>query len=243
MRKPVLLLFAAALLCGTAAPAFADLAAGKRAYAKKDYKRAFPELSAEAKRGRPEAMYLLGKMYAEGQGTAQDDAQAFNWFQKAADANNAPAQGMLGMFYAQGRGATRDNAKSVEWARRAADNGDALSQYMMGMRSLDGLGMPRDPDGAFTWFGSAAEQNYALAQYSLGVLMGFGPKAQGDTAGAHELRTEAAKWLMLAVRQKSPDVPAGPAKLDELKKRMAPKEIGEAELRVRRWRPTLAKKS
>lgn len=243
MRKPVLALIAAAVLCGIAVPAFADLAAGKRAYEKKDYKRAVTELGAEAKRGKPEAMYLLGKMYAEGQGVGQDDAQAFTWFQKAADANNGAAQGMLGMFYAQGRGTARDNAKSLEWARRAADNGDALSQYMMGMRSLDGLGMPRDPEGAFTWFGSAAEQNYAMAQYALGVLMGFGPKAQGNGAEARELRTEGAKWLMLAVRQKSSDVPGGQAKLDELKKHMVAKEVWEAELRVRNWHPTAAKKS
>ena len=244
MRKPTLTLFCALILAASLpSAAWADLARGRQAYQKKNYKQALTELTPEAKRGKPEAMYLLGKMYAEGQGVERDDVQAFTWFQKAADADFAPAQGMLGMFYAQGRGAMRDNTKSIEWARRAAENGDALSQYMMGVRSLDGLGVPLSPDDAMAWFGSAAEQNFALAQYALAVLIGFGPLAQGTDDQARLFRVDAAKWLMLAIRQHSPEVPNGQAKLDELKKRMQPREIAAAEARVRNWRPAAQKKS
>ncbi|MDB5802759.1 MAG: Sel1 domain protein repeat-containing protein [Betaproteobacteria bacterium] len=242
MRKPALLLISAVIFAaGLPSAAWADLARGRQAYQKKNYKLAFTELSPDARRGKPEAMYLLGKMYAEGQGIGRDDAQAFEWFQKAADANYAPAQGMLGMFYAQGRGATRDNTKSIEWARRAAENGDALSQYMMGVRSLDGLGVPKSADDAVTWFGTAAEQNYALAQYALGVLIGFGPSAQGEFDKQRDFRVEGAKWLILAVRQNSAEIPNGQAKLDELKKRMLPPDIAAAEKRAQAWKPTAPK--
>lgn len=241
MRKLALILFLGAAGACLHAPAWADLASGKQAYENKNYALALSELGAEAKRDKPEAMHLLGMMYADGSGVARDNARALDWFRKAAALNYGPSQGMLGMFYAQGRGVARDNAKSLEWTRAAAENGDALSQYMMGMRSLDGLGMPRDPDGAVTWFGSAAEQNYALAQYAMGVLLAFGPNAQGEAKQARELRVEGAKWLILAVRRKSPDVPNGQAKYDELKKRMGPAEIAAAEERAGKWRPAAGK--
>jgi len=243
MRKPALFLLSALMFAASLpSAAWADTARGRQAYEKKNYKRAFTELSAEAARGKSEAMYLLGKMYAQGQGIERNDALAFAWFQKAAAADYAPAQGMLGMFYAQGRGAKRDNTKSIEWARRAAENGDALSQYMMGVRALDGLGVPQSSDDAVAWFGTAAAQNYALAQYALGVLIGFGAAAPGEVAQQRELRIEGAKWLMLALRQNA-DIPSIQFRLDELKQAMQAQDISVAEMRARSWKPAAQGKS
>jgi TPR repeat protein len=244
MRKiAASLLFAVSASVLLPQAAFADYARGKQAYDKKNYALALTELSAEAKREKPEAMHLLGMMYAEGLGVQRDDAQALKLFEKAAGAGYAPSQGMLGMFYAQGRNVVRDNAKSVEWTRRAAENGDALSQYMMGVRSLDGLGMTKNPEDAVSWFGGAAEQNYALAQYALAVMFGFGPQAQGESNRAREFRVEAAKWFILAIRQKSPELPKAQAKFDELKKNMHVKELEVAQARARNWRPIAGKKT
>lgn len=218
----------------------ADYARGKQAFEKKNYKAALAELTPESRRGNMDASFLLGRMYAEELGVARDDKRAYELFEKAANAGHAGAQGMVGMFYAQGRGgAMRDNAKSVEWTRKAAENGDPLSQYMMGVRAIDGLGVPKSPDDAVAWFGGAAEQNYALAQYALGVLLGFGPQARGEAAHAQELRAEGGKWLLLAAKQKSPDVPNAQAKFDELKKEMQPKEVSVATERAARWRPVV----
>jgi TPR repeat protein len=218
--------------------ALADLARGKQAYAKKNYALALNEFTADAKRSNPEAMYLLGNMYAEGQGVARDDTQAFQWVEKAALAGYAPAQSMLARFYAGGRGTGPDNDKSIDWARRAADNGDALSQYMMGLRSAEGWGMPKDLVAALIWFGSAAEQGFAPAQLSLGVMTGFGPVAAPGAPHSSEYRVEAAKWLALAARQKVPDLRDIPdQRLAELRKNMSEDEIREANERVRKWQP------
>ena len=244
MRPSRLLLCCAVFAALTAPPvALADFARGKQAYDSANYKLALTELNAEVKRGSLPAMHLLGMMYAEGKGLARDDKRALALFEKAAAGDHAGAQGMVAMFHAQGRATERNDAKSVEWARKAAENGDALSQYMMGLRSMEGWGVNRSIREAMLWFGSAAEQNYALAQYSLGLLIGFNQVAGADVIGAREYRIEAAKWLILAIKQKSAELPDAGQKLVELKKKMLEDEIREAEERARKWRPPVAKKA
>jgi TPR repeat protein len=244
MRRTAILLFSAALATFAAPPAaLADFARGKQAFEKKDYKLALSELNAEVKRGSLPAMHLLGVMYAEGKGVKRDDKQAFGLFEKAAQGGHAGAQGMLAMFHAQGRATERNDGKSVEWARRAAENGDPLSQYMMGLRSMEGWGVPKNTEDAMLWFGGAAEQNYPLAQYSLGMLIGFNQIAGSDVAGSREFRIEGAKWLTLAVKQKSAELPDAERQLVELKKKMLDDEIREAEARARKWQPVAPKKT
>jgi TPR repeat protein len=244
MRKTATLLFCVALAAFAAPPAaLADFARGKQAFDKKDYKLALAELNAEVKRGSLPAMHLLGVMYAEGKGVKRDDKRAFELFDKAAQGGHAGAQGMLAMFHAQGRATERNDGKSVEWARRAAENGDPLSQYMMGLRSMEGWGLPKSTQEAALWFGGAAEQNYALAQYSLGMLIGFNLVAGADSKASREYRIEGAKWLMLAIKQKSAELPDADRKLVELKKKMLDDEVREAEERARKWQPVAAKKT
>ena len=45
----------------------------------------FKETLQIAKQGNAQAQFNLGKMYAKGQGVRQDDAQAVQWFRKAAE--------------------------------------------------------------------------------------------------------------------------------------------------------------
>jgi len=63
-------------------------------------------------------------MYAEGEGVAQDDTEALEWFRKAAEQGDAGAQFNLGMMYAEGEGIEQDNAEAVKWLRKAAEQGD-----------------------------------------------------------------------------------------------------------------------
>lgn len=240
MRRTVLRLLFVVIATAAWLPqaALADLARGKQAYAKKDYQRALTEFERDAKRADPEAMFLLGNMYAKGEGVPRDDVRAFQWVEKSALADYVPAQSMLAQLYAGGHGTVRDVEKSVSWARRAADNGDALSQYMMGMRSSEGWGMPKDVEGALIWFGAAAEQGYALAQYSLGVMTGFGPVAAPGAPGSGPYRIEAAKWLALAARQNPPELNGDAEKrLADLRKNMSADEVRAADERVRKWHP------
>jgi hypothetical protein len=46
----------------------------------------------------------LGWMYLNGKGVAQDDAEAAQWYRKAAEQGFADAQNMLGWMYQNGQG-------------------------------------------------------------------------------------------------------------------------------------------
>jgi len=79
-----------------AAPAWADFKAGEKAYQRNDYATALREWQPLAKQGQAAAQYHLGLIYANGQGVPKDDAQARQWYEKAANHEHADAQVNLG---------------------------------------------------------------------------------------------------------------------------------------------------
>ena len=56
----------------------------------------------------PKSMTLLGELYANGYGVAQDDAKAAEWYKFAADRGDANAMFALAMFRLTGRAGPRD---------------------------------------------------------------------------------------------------------------------------------------
>ena len=65
-----------------------------------------------ADQGDANAQTNLGYLYANGQGVAQDFAQAMTWYRKAADQGNAIAQNNIGDLYANGQGVAQDFAQA-----------------------------------------------------------------------------------------------------------------------------------
>ena len=63
-------------------------------------------------------------MYVEGQGVRQDDAQAVQWYRKAAEQGIAKAQFNLGFMYNNGQGVRQDYMQAVHWYRKAAEQGN-----------------------------------------------------------------------------------------------------------------------
>ena len=71
-------------------------------------------------------MRNLGLLYANGQGVAQDYAKAREWYEKAADKDDATAMRNLGMLYANGLGVTQDYAtRRASGTKRPPSKGDA----------------------------------------------------------------------------------------------------------------------
>ena len=74
----------AALLCGLLShAAHADFQQGKAAFVAHDYAKALKEFEPLARAGDMQSQHILGMMYDEGQGVAQDYAKAADWYQKA----------------------------------------------------------------------------------------------------------------------------------------------------------------
>ena len=79
-----------------------DFDAGVAAVERGDYAAALEEWRPLAEQGLADAQYNLGVMYDEGEGVAQDDAEAVRWYRLAAEQGDAGAQNNLGVMYDEG---------------------------------------------------------------------------------------------------------------------------------------------
>jgi len=90
--------------------------------------KSLPELRALADRGDADAQWQMGVRYHNGEGVAQDDAQAMQWFLRAAEQGNVAAQSALGSYYWAGRGVSEDLSKAYMWSAIALAGGDEISK-------------------------------------------------------------------------------------------------------------------
>ena len=81
-----------------------------------------------AGKGDPDAQYELGILYHDGSVVPKDDAQAVQWFQRAAEQGYVRAQSTLGAYYWAGRGVPQDLIKAYFWSQLALAQGDENSK-------------------------------------------------------------------------------------------------------------------
>jgi serine/threonine protein kinase len=86
-----------------------------------------------------QCMDELGMIY-----TDDDDAEAFKWFHKAAEAGNPSGMLHLGVMYYLGQGTTLNYGSAAYWYRYAADLGNADAMYNLGKMYENGEGRPKD---------------------------------------------------------------------------------------------------
>ena len=98
------------------APGWADFQEGQEAFNQEDYATALTELRPLAEQGHVEAQYLLGVMYAVGQGTPKDLVEGARWFRLAAEQGHVIAQFELGLRLACKRIPPKGHSGSV-WQR------------------------------------------------------------------------------------------------------------------------------
>jgi TPR repeat protein len=156
----------------------------------------------------PIAQWKLGRMYAEGDGVAQNDLLAFNYFSRILKAHGkynpsaAEAQAVanaviaLGRYYLTGipnSKITSDPERAKEMFFLAASYfGDADAQYDLARLHLKNAGTSRDDfrNGA-RWLGLAAQRGQHQAQALLGQML-----FDGDCLPPQ--RASGLMWLTLA---------------------------------------------
>ena len=167
-----------------------------------------------AEGGHPVAQWKLGRMYAKGDGVAQDDLRAYDYFSKIANAHaedspSAPQATIvanafvaLGRYYVSGIPNTRvkaDPERAREMFSYAASYfGNAEAQYNLARMYLDGVGMPRDTRYGIRWLGLAARKGQHQAQALLGQMLLNGTGSQRQAA-------RGLMWLTLAQDSAGPD--------------------------------------
>ena len=116
------------------------------------------EITQQAEQGDALSQYLLGLLYRDGDGVADDAGKAVYWYEKAANQGNVEAQRALAFMYDLGSGIVQDYAKANYWFEKAADQGDVSALYALGMRYYDGVsGVSQDKQKGCTLLKGAAD--------------------------------------------------------------------------------------
>lgn len=180
---------------------------GEAAYASGDFGRAYAVLSPLAASGDANAQYVLGLMYANGQGVEQNFYAAGKMYRRAGEQGHAGAQVNLGSLFDNCHGNGGCNAEeAANWYRRAASQGDAIAQYNLGVMYGVGRGVVENEWTAKTLFRKSAEQGYAPAQFNLAVTYERGIGGPVDRIAAYA-------WYDLAANRGYADGNSGRSKI------------------------------
>src|SRR6266478_2180320 len=125
-----------------------------------------------AEGGHPVAQWKLGRMYADGDGVAQDDLRAFEYFSRIANSKiksdperaremfsyaasyfgNADAQYDLARLYLRSAGSSRDDFRyGARWLGLAAQKGQHQAQALLGQMLFNGDQLPRQAARGLMW--------------------------------------------------------------------------------------------
>lgn len=123
-RKFAVIVTAALVMSALVTVAQASTRKGVSAFQRGKYDEAVKLLAPEADKGDPDAMYILGKIYASGSGVEKDIGKAAGYFQKAAELGHAEAQQSLGSALMLGDGIDQDMIEALKWFIISARNGN-----------------------------------------------------------------------------------------------------------------------
>lgn len=150
----------------------------------------------EAAQGQPESMWNAGRLLFTGGfgGVARNEAQALDWFRKAATAGHALAATALGEACLFGRGMPPDAAQAVRWLRAGAEAGvpRAQLQYGTALYLGDG-GLAQDRNAAAAWLMRASDGGEPHAQWLVGSELRRGGLWPQDSSRARRLLQQAAE--------------------------------------------------
>lgn len=153
----VLGLTGAAIAALISTQAFAGFLEGKQAYDKGEWMNAIMNLRPLAEAGDARASVLLGNMYLDGHGVAEDAVEAFGLYRKAALANNTDGMVALATLYLTGKGTETNIPVARGWYERAARLGNQTGAFIYAIQLVNGskgLRFDYKPDlaGGYKWF-------------------------------------------------------------------------------------------
>ncbi len=137
--------------------------------------------------GSMEACYILGRLYDEGWGVAQDEVKASSLFLKACNGGQAGACTDLGILYDDGRGVGKDFTQARSYFLMACNGGNAGGCFDLGLRYENGDGVPKDYVKAAPLYQKACDWGDSDGCNNLGMLYLNGLGVTKDYAQASPL--------------------------------------------------------
>jgi TPR repeat protein len=139
-----------------------------------------------AEKGDRAAQTLIGEIYADGLGVAQDKTKAATWYQAASKNGDPLATFALAVMYQNGDGVEKDRKQAAELFQRAADAGNMMAKYNLGLLYIEGSFVEPNLVKAAQLIGEAAASGIPEAQYDYGSMLMEGAGVAPDPAGAAE---------------------------------------------------------
>lgn len=139
-----------------------------------------------AEQGDRAAQTLIGEIYADGLGVAQDKKRAASWYEAASKNGDPLATFALAMMYQNGDGVDKDRQKAADLFQRSADAGNMMAKYNLGLLYIEGSYVPPDLVQAARLIGEAAASGIPEAQYDYGGMLMEGAGVAPDPAAAAE---------------------------------------------------------
>jgi serine/threonine-protein kinase len=140
----------------TAAPTPAPLPTCRSAYDAADWVAAFPLCRAAAETS-IQARRMVGIMYAEGKGVAEDQRQASAFLRDAAEEADLPAVWLMAQRYESGLGTDPNPERAAGFYLLAATLGVRDAWPIVAERYAAGNGFKRNDEAAFAWWRRAAD--------------------------------------------------------------------------------------
>jgi len=156
MRHFIRSTFLAIFLLSSATVFGANLQKGLAAFSEGDYETALAECQPLADEGDVEAMFCVGRMYANGFGVPMNDELALKWYGMAAGEGHPEALYSLALMHANGWGVEMNDVPAAGFYRLAAGFGWVPAQSAMGYCYKHGAGVEKDLVKAYMWFDIAA---------------------------------------------------------------------------------------
>jgi TPR repeat protein len=173
------------------------VALGEQAYNRGQYELAERMLNGAARDGNDEAQLILGLMFWEGHGVAQDYAEAMRLFRLSAEQGNGRAMNVIGYSYDHAIGVQRNVEEAVRWYHMAIARGETRAMNNLGLLYDHGDGVPRDPAEARRLWLEGAKLGRATAMTDLGTMYADGDGVPRDMA-------EALRWWKSAAERGEP---------------------------------------
>ncbi len=148
------------------APPVVTVGAGVEKWRAGDYAGAVAVWQPFANAGDADAMFNIGQAYKLGRSVPKDEAQARDWYRKAAMKGHRPAQANLGIMLFQ----AGEKLEAVRWLKAAADQNEMRAQYVLGVAYWNGDGAPRSLMLAYAYLSRAAQLGLPEASNALGTL-------------------------------------------------------------------------
>lgn len=120
-----------------------------------------------ASEGDSVAQLRLGSIYYHGQGVAEDELAAINWWKRSAAGGNTEAMYQIAHAYLFGTTAARSvsepDREAAIWCFKAASASHAEAAYTLGLLFIAGKGVAEDRAEAVRWFRRAAALGHVEA--------------------------------------------------------------------------------